>query len=547
MQNQISTFHDSKDGIHFRCDSCGGALVYDIQRNQHVMRCKSCDKIKAIRFIPDPTLVDGKAEDGFMETLEYRCPSCGATLHTTQTNATSYCNYCGSDIVLKERVSHMLRPSKIVPFTVTREKCEEIYRKRLSESQFTPEKMASQETISHFRPVYVPFWRYSGNGDGESQGINTVRYAKDGYYYSDTYDLELKTNVSISGAYYDASSKFDDETAQALCFKERDMMPFHPAYLAGFYAESADLDREACYNWLSRYSRACFSDYIRKSDVCTAADFPQNFKEEAELVLMPVWLLASRQGEQVVYTAINGAGGDIRCDLPVSPKRAALTAAVITAVLTALLLVLHHFILLRPRITAAISCLMAMMCWNLIGPFLNCLTKHNGEEDDLTRLMKKRKSNKSEKDELNPDKLDRPNDLKPLISSKILLWGAGLAFGVFFLGLLITPNKLSYIDGLISDRSWLPYALTIVAGCMDLYMLFALKDMSRCYLVALLIHILVCVLMLFSGGVVNSAWFYFLILANYALTLGVLIMGMSMHNRYISRPVPFFGKEGEEA
>ena len=182
MQDQTTTFNDARDGIHFRCDSCGGALIYDIQKNQRMLRCKSCDKTKAIRSIPDPTLEEAKAEQGLMETLEYRCPSCGATLHTTQTNATSYCNYCGSDVVLTERVSHMLRPSKIVPFTVTREQCEEIYRKRLKESRFTPEEMASQETISHFRPVYVPFWRYFGSGEGESQGRDINRYTKDGYY-----------------------------------------------------------------------------------------------------------------------------------------------------------------------------------------------------------------------------------------------------------------------------------------------------------------------------------------------------------------------------
>ncbi len=546
MQNRENTFHEAADGIHFRCDSCGGALLYDIQKNRHVLRCSSCDKTKAVRSIPDPTLDSPEAADGQMETLEYRCPSCGAVLHSTQTSVTSYCNYCGSDVVLTERVSHMMRPSKIVPFTVTREQCEQIYRKRLSESRFTPAEMASQETISHFRPVYVPFWRYSGSGEGESQGKNLVSYSKDGYHYYDTYEVELKNRISISGVYYDASSMFDDETAQELCFSEKGMVPFHPAYLAGFYAEAPDLEPEACYRWLSAYSQGCFNEYLRKSKVCKAASFPDKFKEEAELVLMPVWLLASRRGEQVVYTAINGTKENIRCDLPVSPRRAALTTAVITAILAALMLVLHHFILLKPRITAAIGCLLAMVCWDLTGPFLNRLTRKRNADDDLTRIMKKKKGASKEPDEVNPDAQAKQDALKPPVSPKGLIWCAGIAFGLFLFGLLLSSNRVLYLDNLLSDRSWLPYCLTIAAGIMDFCILLSLHDISMPCRFTLWAQLLLCVLLLFSPTNVNYAWFYGLILINYALTLGVVISGMAMHNQYVSRPVPFFGKEGKE-
>ena len=450
-------------------------------------------------------------------------------------------------MVLTERVSHMMRPSRIVPFTITREECEQIYRKRLSESRFVPPEMASQETVSHFRPVYVPFWHYFGSGEGTSHGIDSKHRTESGYNYTDIYEVDVENKVSISGAYYDASSKFDDETAQALCFSDAGMVPFHPAYLAGVYAEAPDVDREACYNWLARNARVSFSNHLRRTGACRAAAFPPNFREEAELVLMPVWLLASRQGDSLVYTAVNGTSGDIRCDLPVSARRSEIIVGVITAVLAALFLLLNHFILLRPRITAAISCILAMVCWNVIGPFLNRLSRKRQTDDDLTRIMKRR-ADPDAKNEVDPDKMTPSTaEQKPVISMHVLGALAGTAAILAFIGLMTARNRLAFLDGLISDHSWVPAALTLTAGVLEGFIFKRLADLPKSQKIALILHMVLCGLLLFSGGIYTSAWFYALILANYALTVAVLVRGMRMHNQYVTRPVPFFGKEEDPA
>ena len=51
------------------------------------------DLLKCLREIRDPSR--GQA-DGMMDTVEYRCPQCGATVHASETSAASFCSYCGT-------------------------------------------------------------------------------------------------------------------------------------------------------------------------------------------------------------------------------------------------------------------------------------------------------------------------------------------------------------------------------------------------------------------------------------------------------------------
>ena len=134
------------DGLRFRCKSCSGQLRYDIGSGRLV--CESCGNGYAITSIPDPSLDDC---DNCMDTVEYICPSCGASLHTSQTAATTFCSYCGSDVVLSERLSRIKRPAKIVPFRLTREDAEKKYRERLAESKCVPSDMLVQETLDQVK------------------------------------------------------------------------------------------------------------------------------------------------------------------------------------------------------------------------------------------------------------------------------------------------------------------------------------------------------------------------------------------------------------
>lgn len=528
----------SKNGINFRCPKCAGALKYDIREGK--LRCEQCSQLLPVSELPDPSAPKENARPTDMETVEYHCPSCGASLHATLSGVTAFCSFCGSDVVLEERMNRMRRPDRIVPFTMTRERCEQLYRERLKGAVLVPGDLRKEETIAHFRPVYIPFWCLSGKGNGTCFGEQNEVETDSNYITTNTYAVEHSTRISVRDVYYDACTQFDDETAQWLAFSGRQSVPFHPAYLSGFYAEAPDMKS-------SDFS-ALIRDYALQS-LGSPGSFtlPDNFTEKAELVLMPVWLLAARQGEKMVYTAIKGTEEDprVRCELPVSPKRFILLFCILAVILAALILGLHRYILLRPRITTALSCLLAMLCWNAAGPFLAKIHRE-GNDSDPTRTMLRNVEPEEKKNLLQylPSTSQAEQEKGRVFIRWKPLWISGIVTAaILLLYVLFSRNPLRAVNSLISDSSLLPPALCIFSAVMLFVFLFKGKTLSVPDRYCLIAQIVICFLTILFGRF--KTFLYLIGLICSVITLLVLLNAFRLHNAYVTRPVPFFDeKEG---
>lgn len=525
------------DGQRFGCPGCGSGLRYDIAAGR--LRCDSCGRSYEMADIPDPSV---GAADGMMETAEYRCPQCGAAVHTSQTAMTSFCSYCGADVILTQRLSRMMRPSQVVPFAVTREQCEEIYRKRVREARYAPEDFSAQETIGHFRPVYIPFWRYQGRTQGSGlKGSATHRHSDSRYDYTDQYSYGVAGDVSVSGVIYDASVSFEDETAQHLRFSIQHAKPFHAGYLCGFYAEAPDTQPTLYMDGLKDYARDAWSkEFDAQCEYGSAkVDFPEDgFTSDTDLVLMPVWLLAHRSGGRVVYTAVNGDTGSIICDTPISNRRFGVLAAELTALILAALLLLHFVVVLRPRLLAALCGLTAAVAHWVIARVSRDLRIRGGRENDRTWLM------------THPDQKTGQIKKVKKVKGRSLGWYLPLAVtgGIVAIGMVGTGMNAygfnDFVASLLSDHAWLPYAVQI---CALVFFLAAGYKRQNAVDDLLFIGRLVVMALTMAALIVATAdiWFYLCSIALLVLTAISMLRLNRAHNQYVSRPVPFFGKEGE--
>lgn len=540
-------FTVSETGVNFKCPNCAGQLRYDIGKKE--MLCGQCGSSFSVNRIPDPTGSGNKEKAAEIETIEYHCPSCGASLHTTASGMTSYCVFCGSDTVLEERMTRMRRPDKIVPFTVTREDCERIYRERLRNTPLVPGTMKKAETVSRFRPVYVPFWCLGGSGEGLVPGEFTSVEVTDTEIRTNVYEAEFKTKVSVSGILYDACSQFDDETAQWLELSNKKALTFHPAYLSGFYAEAPDVE-SSLFSGLTRnyaiQSAATAMAGVSRSGV--SMTLPENFTENAELVLMPVWLLASRQGEKMIYTAIRGSDRaekeKIHCELPVSPKRFILLLCILAALFTALILRLHHYIVLRPQITAALSGVLAVLCWNAAAPFL-ARAHQRGKDGDPTRRMLGDSGPLNKRnlyDYIPASEQQGEGSSRYTLHGKKLIIGIAVIAAILLLYVITNRNPLRAFNSLISDESALPVMLGIASAVLLTVILFKNRDLSRWNAACIVAQAGICVLSAFCGK--QKELLYVFSLAGFVLTLLVMLNAFRHHNEYVTRPVPFFGEEG---
>ncbi|MBQ6595516.1 MAG: hypothetical protein IJH78_07675 [Clostridia bacterium] len=537
------------DAYRFSCPGCGNALRYDIASRS--MHCDSCSSNYPVWTLPDTT---AEAEDNRMDVLEYVCPSCGAVLQTTQTSVTSFCSFCGSDVVLTERISRTRRPSAIVPFRITREEAEQIYRKRIKESRLAPGDLTEAETISRFRPIYIPFWKYAGHATGPASGRGTRHYSDSSYNYTEDYKYEIEGDVTVSNIIYDASSAFEDETAQHLSFSTDSsvLVPFHPGYLSGSYAEAPDTDDVIYLNEIKNYIQDKFSSEIsRNAKSIPVMSLPPNIQVDSELILLPVWLLASRRNDRVLYTAINGQSGDIVCDTPVSRGRFAGLTALLFAAICALLILLSFVITLRPNFVLGICGLLAALGMRQVVPALDGILLRRVTETDPTRKMKARYKGGA----------DRPVTERKEPAGASDKSYAGLIFGIGFvvlmlLGFLIAQiGWSSFVALLVSDHGILPPAM-LIAGLVFLggtsydywERRYEWKEKKVDPIDAILLKVM---RVLLGAGIAvallpipaKQIWCYGFTFAILALVITVLLRVNQLQSEYVSRPVPFFGEE----
>ena len=357
----MSEFGTSASGSRFGCPRCGGGLRYDIAERK--LKCDRCGELTELSAFADRE--EAPADDGTMEVTEFHCPQCGAMVYSTDTSVTGFCSFCGSDVVFSSRLGRTRRPSAIVPFSVTREDCEARYREHLKHYHLKPASMNSDETISHFRPVYVPFWSYHVKADGYAELKGHKNYTKGNYNYDEDYNLSMNAHIDQEHILYDASTAFEDETAAMLQHTAAEAVPFHPAYLSGLYAQAADVAPETYQREAAATSVRMFMDRVKEKyemdrvemigDSDNAFGLP-NATYSEELIMMPVWLLAQRQGQRVIYTAVNGATGQVTCDVPVSFGR---LAGVILGWAAAIFAVLYLFLTLKPE-------MMMLLCTALL-------------------------------------------------------------------------------------------------------------------------------------------------------------------------------------
>ncbi len=553
---------NQQDAYRCACPGCGSAMQYDIPTMQMV--CGSCGQSLSLDDLNDE---ESQTDDDMLDVVEYTCPSCGATLNASQGGTTSHCCYCGSDVVLTARLSRIKRPMKIMPFRITREECESIYRQHIQKYRYAPDELKSQETIGHFRPVYIPFWHYSFTAKGPTAIMGQRHYHDSNYLYTDYYHDDLTGEINVSGVPYDASSAFDDETAQLLDFKynANESRPFHPAYLCGLYAGTPDASDVIFRQEIQAYASAAFDDACcLKTGLNGRGSLPRDRSMETSLVLLPVWILASRQGERVLYTAVNGLNGTIVCDPPVSKKRYLRLAAMLFAAVLALLLIASFtdLIILRPNILLGLTGLLSALGMRWIVKRADKTLIHSAVDMDPTRRMKR----------LSPEKdvalttavsfqenqagissfSNHVENRKRIVDTAV--WAAVLLISLFFLSIFHGSDGI--LNALISDDGvFVPFvliaALILLITKHYTYRKVIMDEKNQPADIGDVIILYAMRLLVFTSIVVTlvsaipgyAFWCYGLCLAIIVLFLYNMLRLNRLYRDYVTRPVPLFGKE----
>jgi len=531
----------------YGCPACGGGLRYDIA--SHKMSCDLCGTQTDLKDIPDEASEE-------MEVTEFHCPQCGAAVYSTDTEVTGFCSFCGSDVVLTGKLGRTRRPGRIVPFRVTREDCEAAYRKHLKRHLLVPGALKTAETISHFRPVYVPFWSYEVDAEGPARLEGKKSYTKGNYRYEETYDLSMDAVIRQKDILYDASTAFEDETATMLEHTAEEAEPFHPAYLSGFYAQGADVPAETYEQEAAASAVRFFMERVKEETKMDSVEMRGSISENfglpnaryrEELVMMPVWLLAHRQEERVVYTAVNGVTGNVVCDLPVSNGKIFGLLAALAAVIFVLL---SLFLTIRPELLLALCAALSLLIQY----------QFSGAQKRLyLRRTRALEPDFEEKQEYTGPAQALLKRTKKGIGTQGGAWSrlngalkSGLIAVLYLLGyglFCVVTDSFSFTDS-IALRRLLP---PVVAGVSLLVMIIHTARRLRKEEGGPRLPRILCCLACAAGLISlltsqSEDLIYYICAAVMLATSAVeLIIINRSHNEYASRPVPFFGEKEVDA
>lgn len=319
--------------MFFRCKNCEGNVIYSPLLGK--MYCPHCEGI------------DSEVEEkkGITE-----CANCGAPLTPGEYDSTCRCEYCGSYIILDDRVSGEFRPDRILPFRIDRTAVAEKLREEFKRRIFTPDSFLSDAALETMKGMYVPFWMfdYSARYNYEGRGTKVRVWTAGDTEYTETSFFRVKRDLSMDFDQVpaDASIAMPDEIMDMMePYDYGELEDFILKYMSGFYAEryneGADALEPRARGRVEQDAELLLKDtLVEYTTLIPEKKELETEKKKVSYSLLPVWKYSYRYKEKNYDFYINGETGKIVGETPVSKKKVLVYGGTVFALVSAALYLL---------------------------------------------------------------------------------------------------------------------------------------------------------------------------------------------------------------
>ncbi len=378
-----------------RCPSCGGTLRFDIKKQKLV--CEYCESefdaesIAQMGGAEESPAYDqstaNEATDG--ETIDakiFTCPNCGAEVFATDLDAVEYCSYCGTFVTLESRLAKLQKPSYIVPFTITKEKCLELYKNKLKKARFLPKDMTAENAESNFHNFYIPFWVYEMDFDKNSpiEAFSSESWTRGNKEYTQHYGIQASADGQLGNIFYDASATLDDRISEQIGnFSTDSLQDYNSSLMAGAYADVADVQKGIYEETVYETGKDFILDAMRTSliEQCkdsknspvrkarslakfSSAQDERNYsKVTAKLAMLPVWFMTWKNKNRLCYAVVNGNTGKMFTEIPSDLKKYTIASFILSI---PIFIFLEFFFTLMPKTLLTVTLtllLLIILCY----------------------------------------------------------------------------------------------------------------------------------------------------------------------------------------
>ncbi len=326
--------------LEFKCPNCDGAIEFDSGLQK--MKCPYCDsefELDTLRqydeaLKSEPTdnmnwdsLAGNEWTEGETEGLRvYSCNSCGGEIVGDETTGASECPFCGNPVIMTGQFSGSLKPDLVIPFKLDKKAAIEALKKHYKGKVLLPKVFQKENRIQEVKGVYVPFWLFGADADGQVRYAATkVRHWEDSEYeYTETshYKVIRAGSLGFDDVPVDGSTKMEDALMESIePFDLSDAVDFQTAYLSGYFADKYDVDAEnsieRANDRIRRTTEDTFASTVLGYTTVTPTSTNINLQNgTAKYALYPVWLLNTKWNGKNYTFAMNGQTGRLVGDLP---------------------------------------------------------------------------------------------------------------------------------------------------------------------------------------------------------------------------------------
>lgn len=228
----------------------------------------------------------------------YSCPSCGAELICDESTAATSCPYCGNPTVVPGQFAGQLKPDFIIPFKYSKEDAVKALKEHCAGKIFLPKSFTNENHIQKIQGIYVPFWMFDGEAEGDAhyQATRSRTYTSGDYEITETrhFDVYRAGRVTFEKVPVDASSKMPDDHMDSIePYDYKKLKPFSTAYLPGYLADKFDVtveqSRERADQRCQGTLDAALRSSVRGYDTCIQTGGSSSLQRgKVHYALMPV-------------------------------------------------------------------------------------------------------------------------------------------------------------------------------------------------------------------------------------------------------------------
>ncbi len=333
--------------LQYKCKSCGGSMSYSPKYK--MLRCGYCGSTRELDLTPaeieenDFETWAAQNQEGLagttslleMEAQQVKCEQCYASFSIAADKSSANCPFCGTPFVLeKAQIKRFWQPEYIVPFSIDRSQCDQLFGNWLKGKWFLPNKFKRGDVVAkEFKGVYLPYWTYDAETTTSYTGQRGKHYTvtrKDskGNTYTETETSWTYTSGTVSRFFDDvlvdasATLPFDIKKGLNKYWNLGELVEYSEQFASGFVTDLYTVDFTEGLEVAKQKMKVCITRDV-ESDIGgdeQRIDTMNTKYDEVKfkLILLPIWIGAFQIDQKLYQFVINGQNGVVYGKYPKS-------------------------------------------------------------------------------------------------------------------------------------------------------------------------------------------------------------------------------------